>query len=200
MTLFFTSDTHFWHPKVIKYCKRPFLCATHARIPWDDVQPCEVCVDNMNQALIERWNSTVAATDTVVHCGDFAMGPRSNIAPTRAKLNGRIILVKGNHDRSDSAMHEAGFDEVHSRLEMELDGYKLYLSHIPSGPDHFETNRKFDSRLLKPPPAQYDYWLCGHVHEAWRRKGNIINVGVDVSDYQPLTLEELLKRDLPAET
>ncbi len=178
----FTSDTHFFHKAVIDYCDRPFRTLDG-----------QLDVEAMNAALVDNWNAAVAPGDTVYHLGDFAMGPREHLAPTRAKLNGRIVLIKGNHDRSKSAMLEAGFDEVYNSLTLPGQGVTVYLRHIPPKEhDDHEFGRMYDARLTREPNEYYDYFLCGHVHTAWRRRGNVINVGVDVWGYRPVRLEELL--------
>lgn len=163
----FTSDDHFHHTNVIKYDDRPFRASDGS-----------LDINYMNRELIRRWNERVAPRDIVYHLGDFAMGQRHLLAPTRAKLNGYIILVKGNHDRSDTAMKEAGFDEVHKELFLTLDGIRLYLHHQPMARKYWEDKA--------------DYHLCGHVHTAWSRRDNIINVGVPVRDYKPWGLQELI--------
>ena len=149
-----------------------------------------------------NWNAKVAPGDTVYHLGDFSMGGKQNVF-LRRRLNGKIILIKGNHDRAEALMKEAGFDEIHKNLTLEMDGLKLYLSHIPFHiADPFEgrhASEKFPAELLAPPPAVYDYFICGHVHDKWARQGNTINAGVDVSGFAPITLQELLKRDLPCQ-
>jgi calcineurin-like phosphoesterase family protein len=176
MAIYFTSDTHFGHKNICKYCNRP----------WSNV-------DEMNEGLVQRWNSRVTPEDTVNHLGDFALGGKKNLA-FRRRLNGRIILVKGNHDWSTADMLAAGFDEVHYNRLVKMDGKKVYMSHIPHGfPDHVE-GRKHNPKFVQEPP-KHDIYLCGHVHEKWSRVGNTINVGVDASDFYPLTLQELLTRD-----
>lgn len=150
---FFTSDTHFNHANVIKYCARPFAS-----------------VDEMNRVMIERWNAVVKPEDTVYHLGDFALGKASEWPVFLQQLNGiRKILIIGNHDRSPRQMIEGGFHEVHEKLEW--NGW--LLQHHP-----IATNRKL---------------LCGHIHEKWTRIGWVINVGVDVWDFTPRTIEELEK-------
>ncbi len=186
---FFTSDNHWGHKNIITYCARPFLTA--------DGQP---DLHWMNRTMTERWNAVVGPRDTVYHLGDFSMHKHVGaIRDCRKKLNGRIILVRGNHDRSNQQMLQAGFEEAHDRLELELDGYKLFLSHIPTTiSDMHARVRKYDRALTNPAPAYYDYWLCGHVHEKWRRKGKVINVGTDQWDFKPVTLEELLNAPDPS--
>ena len=173
--IFFTSDTHFGHTNIIQYCNRPFTD-----------------IDQMNEVMIKNWNDRVALGDVVYHLGDFSMGPKENVYIRRC-LNGKLILVKGNHDRKDPLLKEAGFDEIHRKLEIEIDGYRLYLAHIPMHLDAGE--RWYPDELKTQPPKYYDYFLCGHVHQQWKRNGKTINVGVDVSNYVPLTLAELLVRD-----
>lgn len=74
---YFTSDTHFSHTNIIKYCNRPFKS-----------------VEEMDEVLIANWNSVVKKTDQVFHLGDF--GYNYKIAQ---RLNGHKHLIWGNHDR-----------------------------------------------------------------------------------------------------
>ncbi len=175
MAVFFTSDTHFGHKAVIDYCSRPYRTADG-----------QLDVVAMNRELTLRWNARVGPRDTVYHLGDFAMGPRKDLAGYRKKLNGRIILIRGNHDRSATAMLEAGFDEVHNSLIYSVADFDVLLAHKPD----LSQNEAMAAGLGVT--IRCKYMLCGHVHDAWARQGNIINVGVDVRQYEPKTLEELL--------
>ena len=159
MKEFFTSDTHFDHTNILQYEERPFK----------DVK-------DMNKFLIDKWNSRVDKKDTVYHLGDFHMGIKWNIPTIREKLNGTIILILGNHDRSGKIMKSLGMDKCHKELTLLRNGLDIYLHHRPK--DNFEG----------------DFHLCGHVHRTMVRRGNIINVGVDVRDYEPKLLEELIYR------
>ena len=162
-----TSDDHWNHTNVIKYCGRPFLK--------EDGTP---DVELMNETMIERWNSVVDRDDVVYHLGDVAMGPRHLLPPIVERLNGYKVLVKGNHDRSKTAMLEAGFDEVYENICTRIGSIGIYMHHQPEPADVWRNDA--------------DIMLCGHVHEKWRRKGPMINVGVDQWDFTPRTLEELL--------
>ncbi len=127
-------------------------------------------VEDMNREMILRWNAVVAPEDTICHLGDFAMGKASEWPAFLRQLNGaRKILILGSHDRSLRRMLEGGFTEVYEKLEW--NGW--LLNHRP-----FKTPKKL---------------LCGHIHEKWRRLGWIINVGVDVWDFTPRTIEELIQ-------
>lgn len=154
----FTSDTHFAHRNIIEFCGRPFAS-----------------VDEMDRAMVERWNARVQPGDTVYHLGDFAFGPYENIGKFRARLNGEINLILGNHDRSRQRMVAAGFQAVCHDMALIIYGVALFLSHKPT-----------------PTRSGFDFHLHGHVHEKYARKGNAINVGVDVRGFAPATLQELL--------
>lgn len=83
MNTFFTSDTHFFHHAVISYSNRPYK----------DIQ-------DMHDQLIYNWNNTVGSTDLVYHLGDFFLTTDLLLIDNvLEQLNGRIRLIKGNHDR-----------------------------------------------------------------------------------------------------
>ena len=90
--IYFTSDTHFDHSNIIKYCSRPFKDVNH-----------------MNQLLITRWNETVPENGHVYHLGDFAFhNSVEQLEALRSRLNGKITLILGNHDNFkvyDKARH-----------------------------------------------------------------------------------------------
>lgn len=195
--IFFTSDTHFDHPNVIRYCDRPWAVkyprSTDYKRPsellgfpvrnlsQDELRDSvSVDVDAMNREMVRRWNSVVGPTDTVYHIGDVSMGKKELLVPTISKLNGRKILIRGNHDRSATVMRQAGFELVYEQLETEVDGMVIYMSHKPKVRNRWGT-------------AQVH--LCGHVHEKWKRYGDMINVGVDQWDFTPRTLSELLQAE-----
>jgi calcineurin-like phosphoesterase family protein len=178
MTIFFTSDSHFGHARIIELSGRPFAN-----------------VDEMNETLIQKWNAVVGLRDTVYHLGDFCMGPKETVF-LRKRLNGKIILIKGNHDKKDVVLKEAGVDEIYVNLQIELEGYKLYLAHIPIHLDPGE--RPYPEELKKSPPEDYDFFICGHVHGQWKRQGKTINVGVDQWEMTPRTLLELLSAKDPS--
>jgi predicted phosphodiesterase len=79
--VFFTSDTHFYHDNIIRYCRRPFKDAAH-----------------MDEVLIQNWNDTVGSDDIVFHLGDFSYGGSAEWVRVLNRLNGKIYLIVGNHD------------------------------------------------------------------------------------------------------
>lgn len=109
----FTSDTHFWHQNIIKYCNRPWKTA-----------------EEMNDGMVERWNSVVGKYDTVFHLGDFSFGNRAKVESVFNRLNGKINLIMGNHDRLEvSEYYDIGFHRVYDRPIVYRDFF--LLSHAP---------------------------------------------------------------------
>ena len=109
--VFFTSDTHFWHTNILKYCNRPFKS-----------------VEEMNETLILNWNKTVPENGTVFHLGDFCFCGSTKAKEILNQLNGQIILVKGNHDY-DSTLKL--FDGVYPQLHINIENKSIYLNHFP---------------------------------------------------------------------
>lgn len=79
--VYFTSDTHFNHTNILRYCQRPFRN-----------------VDDMNEQMIANWNETVSEDDVIFHLGDFCLGGAAEWTRILDRLNGKIYLIMGNHD------------------------------------------------------------------------------------------------------
>jgi calcineurin-like phosphoesterase family protein len=151
-------------------------------------------VDHMDDALIERWNNTVGPKDEVIVLGDFAMGRIDKTLPVAGVLNGRKVLLAGNHDRCwhghtkgvDAATEhylDAGFDEIwQGTVELDVGGVPVIACHFPYRGDSHDHDRFVAHR-----PADEGAWLLhGHVHQSWKVRERMINVGVDVWDYAPV--------------
>jgi calcineurin-like phosphoesterase family protein len=181
MTRWFTSDLHFGHANIIRYSHRPFAD-----------------VDSMNRALIERWNDTVAPADEVWVLGDFALGRIEATLPLARQLQGRKFLLCGNHDRCWSGhgsrardwvsrYQEVGFVVHQDQRELDVAGTQVVGCHFPYEGDSHDRDRYVEAR-----PVDRGQWLVhGHVHERWRQRGRMINVGVDAWDYRPVSAETL---------
>lgn len=185
--VFYTSDTHFGHARIVELCDRPFSS-----------------VEDMNAGLVERWNSVVRPKDIVYHMGDVTGG---SLAPLEhiQKLNGRKILIAGNHDachpmHRDWYKHlpkylDAGFEAVMPFMRRKVEGIQFLMSHMPyaGAGDHTEGERYTQYRL----PDMGLPLVHGHVHTLYREKDRGLNVGVDVNDYAPVpesAVAEWLKR------
>lgn len=109
--VWFTSDTHFSHANIIKYCNRPFTN-----------------VGDMDAALVDNWNARVAPKDLVYHLGDFCWGTAAKWEQVRAQLNGDICLIRGNHDRQPP---QRLFGWVKDYYEATVYEQKIILFHYP---------------------------------------------------------------------
>ena len=204
MTLFFTSDQHFYHNNVIQYCDRPFLS-----------------VEEMNEEIIRRFNERVTSTDATFHLGDFSL--QSKYVPEiLPKLNGiHYLAACGNHDRCFEAItkphkekqqvwiefyRKAGFKNVGLSGNLYISSSwghpsEVNYSHFPyrGAGDHSEKER-FWSKRLEDDGKPLLHW---HVHEKWKLnhtdKGTLmINVGVDVWDFYPVSevqIAEIIKAE-----
>lgn len=175
-SIFFTSDHHFWHKNIIHLCNRPFSS-----------------VEEMDAKMIENWNSVVAPSDTVYYLGDFSLDPRA-VKEILPLLNGKKHLIQGNHDKcfkgKDKLINyykEAGFESVKHRDTIKIWKYQVLLCHFPYK-DNPEA-KYYDKR-----PEDNGNWLLhGHIHEKGKFKNKMINVGVDVWNFTPVSLEQIEK-------
>jgi calcineurin-like phosphoesterase family protein len=130
-------------------------------------------VAEMDAELVRRWNAVVRPEDEVWHLGDFARTARraNALLPT---LNGAKHLVVGNNDPAGMT----GWASVQPYAELELDGRFLVLCHYP-----FRSwNRQHRGALD----------LHGHSHGRLKEMARQHDVGVDVRDYRPVTVQEIL--------
>jgi calcineurin-like phosphoesterase family protein len=79
---YFTSDEHYGHKNIIKYCNRPFE-NTHF----------------MDETLIENNNKIVTSKDVVIHVGDFTLRDKDFAESIIKRLKGSHIFIKGSHDK-----------------------------------------------------------------------------------------------------
>lgn len=130
--IFFTSDTHFGHEAIIEHDRGRWpLGAQFANIKEHD------------DYIVEKWNEVVRPTDTVYHLGDFAFRCALPVYEYRRRLNGRIVLVPGNHDpgfaiSKDRWLWQALYDESFrtdeqrpALTEVKVLGQRIVLCHYP---------------------------------------------------------------------
>lgn len=169
----------------------------------------------MNKALVDNHNQLVKESDLTYHLGDFSLSEKY-VQPTLSQMNGSHIIIVGNHDgahrrhknylASVKRYLDYGFKAVHQEHQLDLNQnnclapsiksfenqeIQLLLSHLPylGAGDHTIKDRYDHYR-----PIDTGKWLlCGHVHNSWKIKNTMINVGVDVWDYKPVSLEEILQ-------
>ena len=164
---YFSADTHYFHANILKYCNRPFKD-----------------LDEMHHILIENHNKIVSKTDVIAYVGDMFLCDPQMAQTVLQQLNGYKILFLGNHDRASiKTFKEIGFNEVFKKAaDWHYQGINFRLAHYPFG-----ANRK-----RSPVRENCDWLICGHVHNTWLTLENMINVGVDIWDYKPVGLEQIL--------
>ena len=120
MKTWVTSDLHFGHNNIMNFCP-----VTRARYKND--------VDYMNEAMVKEWNEIVAEEDTVYILGDVAFMPAAKAVQYMHRLNGKKILIEGNHDRKllNDPAFRAEFKEVHSYLRYNHEGQLVVMFHYP---------------------------------------------------------------------
>jgi calcineurin-like phosphoesterase family protein len=191
MNIWLTSDTHFSHRNIIKYCPK-----TRGQFVEPDGSP---ALYQMNQTMVDEWNSKVQSDDLVYFLGDWSLNPNVRDEWV-SNLNGKIVWIRGNHDsKFDRSKHLFEAAHKHSTI-VTHDGKTIYLVHSP-----------YDAHLA---PDYVDFVVCGHVHDLWqyKKKGSfvsayitkehqeegftsrhdIINVGLDAWDFRMLSLKEVL--------
>jgi calcineurin-like phosphoesterase family protein len=158
----FTSDTHFGHNNIIKYAGRPFSS-----------------VEEMDETLVERWNSVVKPGDIVYHLGDVFFGSQEGFKKLWPRLNGSKRLVVGNHDDIIFLSSGGFFKKV--MMWRVWNDRPLIFSHVPLHPSTI-MERGFPEEATN---------VHGHTHQNGSPEGNYRSVCVELTNYTPVNLEEL---------
>jgi len=110
MNIWFSSDTHYGHKRIIELAKRPFSS-----------------VEEMDEVMIERHNARVRPGDQFFHVGDFAFADHD---PYLRRLNGQKFLVSGNHDHTNRLKKATLWQKVEKLMHVKMpDGLQLVLCH-----------------------------------------------------------------------
>lgn len=174
MSIFFISDCHFGHVNSIKFNNRPFKT-----------------IEEMNEKLIENWNSVVKDGDEIYCLGDFSFHSSQNkIAEILSKLNGKKHLISGNHDRQKIHIKTLMWDSVSYYKHLNINGHVVILCHYPI----FDFDRAYHNSIH----------LFGHIHDQKEleeiydfhknKKFYSYCVGVDFNNYTPIKFEDILSK------
>lgn len=172
-TLWVTADSHFKHAAIARLCDRP---ADH------------------EARMFDGWKRNVAPTDTVLHLGDAWFGNAGTSVAEALALPGKVILLRGNHDRSNANWYvtKLGWTvtktPLHSGvLTFDYESQRIALSHAPLSRRHLD----------------WDVNVHGHIHSNgyhpevanMRRAGETkhLCVSVECTDYAPVKLLDLLR-------
>lgn len=168
--LFFTSDTHFFHKNIIKFCQRPYKN-----------------IEEMQEQFILNWNKVVPQDGIVFFLGDFAFGNSTEWIKIINQLNGYIYFILGNHDlqncnnlkhlenKNSTCLSHMAYIKIIEISQV------IVLSHYP---------------LLTYPKHLWN--LCGHTHSSKINKFNFFktqyDVGVDNNNYTPVSFKEIKEK------
>ena len=176
--IWLTSDCHFGHDKDFIWETREFNS-----------------VEEMNEAIVERWNSKVQEDDDVYMLGDFMMGEQSNIKYIQ-RLRGRIHLIRGNHD-TDARMklyaQQPNIVEICDAKYLKYKKYNFFLSHFPCVTDNGPKEHLRENTLN----------LFGHTHQfenfydmmpGFENFNPLMyHVGVDSHNCYPVLLDDIIE-------
>lgn len=168
--IFVISDTHFNQSLIISFGRRPFKS-----------------VRAMNDTIVENWNKVVRSDDIVIVVGDLFFGNPVKAKAIIDKLNGKIVLVTGNHDTRKRIKNISSMTDIIIRnsLEFELGGLKLLFTHKPS-------------RFLEDTVDRFDLNIHGHHHRKLRsdrlKHDVYYNAAVEFNDYCPKPLSHVLDK------
>lgn len=163
MRYWFISDTHFGHSNIITFCNRPFKSLYH-----------------MDRTIINNWNSRVGNNDVVFHLGDFAYRNNRSVTSYEKYLNGKLILIRGNHDFNNNNK------TIIENIMIYMGGRNIFLTHDPD----FASG----GSVLT---------FAGHVHNKWKFRHfdypeydvayDAVNLSVEMWKYMPVSHEEIIK-------
>lgn len=168
MKKFYISDMHLFHHDILSTCNRPYKT-----------------LKEMHEDIIIKWNKKVSKNDIVYIIGDVASPSNSddvkNVVNILKMLNGNKVLIVGNHDRESIKNFEFRkcFMEIKEYARKKDGRKKVVMFHCPL--ECWEGDKKGVVHIH------------GHIHnEPISKKDNRYNVGVDVLDFEPKTLDELI--------
>ena len=174
--LFFTSDPHYGHENILKYCHRPFSS-----------------IEEHDEELIRLWNETVPEDGIVFILGDIGFCSETYLKTILNRLNGKIYWIIGNHDwRRITPGIMNRFECITQQMVITVDNKLVYLNHFPF--------------LCYPDSDRHPvYQFFGHVHSGPLSGSSDISrlvhlnkrqydVGVDNNEYKPISFQDIIKK------
>lgn len=174
---YYTSDLHFDHKNIIKYCNRPYAN-----------------VDEMNKGLVANWNSRVKPEDTVYILGDLTLAGKERALEFLKQLKGNKILVIGNHD---TFAYKDSFDSEAAHFCCQVERKAMCRVHDPFI-DKSIVLCHYPLAVWKH-KEQGVLHFYGHVHNSTPERfpylqqiDGAYNVGADVQGWYPRTAQEII--------
>lgn len=172
--VWFSSDTHFCHDRAFLYEPRGFKS-----------------VQEMNEAIVERWNSVVAPDDEVYLLGDVMLNDNEAGMEYLKKLNGKISIMRGNHDTNSRIKLYGSADNVidwglYAQV-VNINGYNFYISHYPTMTSNLDNDAPLKRHVIN---------LYGHTHQKDNFYQDIpfmYHVGMDSHDCYPVEITQIIE-------
>lgn len=170
MKTFITSDEHYGHENIIKFCDRPF----------SDTR-------EMTEVLVQNHNSVVEKEDVTYHIGDmfwrtFGLGPAADLI---FRLNGKHKFLYGNHDE---------LIEKHGYLQSLFVTLDKYVTIYPANDLPGITLCHYAMRTW-PKSHKGSWHLYGHSHGELPEDDSLsFDIGVDCWDYKPVSIEQIAEK------
>lgn len=171
MTKFFISDTHFGHKGILDFSNRPFET-----------------IEEHDRILMQNWNEKVQPSDEVYILGDLTMSRSGKEANKILKsLNGKKYLIKGNHEKylNDKEFDRKNYVWIKDYFSFKYKHIKFVLFHYPI----LEWDGYYQASIH----------CYGHVHNGRtdyfdETLDEAFNVGVDLNNYTPISIDEVIKK------
>jgi calcineurin-like phosphoesterase family protein len=133
--------------------------------------------DEHIETIIKNHNALVAPDDEVIMVGDVCYQKTPEFLPVVGRMNGKKTLVRGNHDR---VFTDAQLAQYFGVIIGDGGGFHIQVGDLPCYVTHYPTEGK-----------QEVFNLVGHIHAAWKYQLNMFNVGVDVNNFRPVSLDRI---------
>lgn len=165
-TNFFTADHHFGHANIIRFSNRPFES-----------------LEEMNEELIKRWNEKVSPENSVYHLGDLSLANPQETKEILDRLNGKIHLIKGNHEKSTLTYRD--------RFEWIKDYHEMYID-LPDGKSPKVILMHYAMKVWNG-SHRGNWQLYGHSHGSLPDDKTMLqfDVGVDCHNFYPVSELEI---------
>lgn len=163
---FLIGDTHFGHKNILTFKKED----------GSPLRPNFQTIEEHDEYLILKWNTTVSPNDKVYHVGDVGFKNFNSLKQIFDRLNGTKVLIKGNHDNFKLSQYAQFFKDVRGSHQLD----KFLLTHIPIHPNSIE---------------RWKGNIHGHMHSYTLDDPRYINVSVEqLDDYAPIDFEVIRER------
>lgn len=170
--VFITSDLHIGHNVKFIYGPRGFSS-----------------IEEMNEAIIERWNKIIQPRDTVILLGDVMLGDNEKSIEYVKQLNGSINFYAGDHDSEKriemlNALDNWTYQGVAGGAK--IYGYNFYFSHFPTITSSLNNDASLEKILIN---------VHGHTHSKQKFFYDVpymYNAALDAHNCTPVFLDDML--------